>query len=48
MSRRLNEMGLKARLPATKPLISKQNKAARLTYAEKCFMEQLRWGQGAI
>ena len=35
VSRRLNEMGLKARTPATKPLISKKNKAARLTYAER-------------
>ena len=34
VSRRLNEFGFKARSPATKPLISKKNKAARLTYAE--------------
>ena len=35
VSRRLNEMGLNACSPATKPLISKKNKAARLTYAER-------------
>ena len=34
VSRRLNDFGLKACSPATKPLISKKNKAARITYAE--------------
>ena len=35
VSRRFNEMGLKARTSATKPLISQKNKAARLTHAER-------------
>ena len=34
VSRRLNEFGLSAGSPATKPLISKKNKIARLSYAE--------------
>lgn len=34
VSRRLNEFGLKARTSATKPIISKKNKKARLEYAE--------------
>ena len=34
VSRRLNELGLTARSPATKTLISKKKRKARLEYAE--------------
>ena len=34
VSRRLNEFGYKAHAPATRPLTSKKNRTARLTYAE--------------
>ena len=34
ISRRLNEFGFTARCPATKPMISKKNRKARLEYAE--------------
>ena len=35
VSRSFNEMGLNPRSPATKPLVSKKNKAARPTQAER-------------
>ena len=34
VSRRLNDFGLKACSPSTKPLISKKKKTARIIYAE--------------